>query len=179
MPWDTAGPRPALAEWAIGLDGHGLRAIVVGVGLGQNSEFIAGLGFDTLAFDISPTAIDVIRQRFPQSTVEYLVADLLDPPAIVDERLRPRGRGVHRTGTARVSARAGHRCRGRLHGPGRYAHCRRPGPLRRRTRTAESALAADPGADRRVRRRWAHVRAGRAAQRPLVAGRVPPTRLTS
>jgi hypothetical protein len=80
MPWDTEGPRPALAEWAAGLDGHGRRAIVVGVGLGQNSEFIAGLGFTTVAFDISPTAIDVIRQRFPQSTVEYLIADLLDPP---------------------------------------------------------------------------------------------------
>jgi hypothetical protein len=81
MPWDTAGPCPALAQWATGLDGHGRRAVVVGAGLGQNSEFIAGLGFATVAFDISPTAIDVIRQRFPQSTVEYLVADLLDPPA--------------------------------------------------------------------------------------------------
>ena len=80
MPWDTDGPRPALAEWANGMDGHGRRAIVVGTGLGQNSEFIASLGFATVAFDISPTAIDVIRQRFPQSTVEYLVADLLDPP---------------------------------------------------------------------------------------------------
>src|SRR5262249_19677511 len=30
MPWDTEGPRPALAEWATGLDGHGRRAIVVG-----------------------------------------------------------------------------------------------------------------------------------------------------
>jgi ubiquinone/menaquinone biosynthesis C-methylase UbiE len=81
IPWDTEGPRPALVEWATGLDGHGRRAIVVGVGLGQSSEFIAGLGFATVAFDISPTAIDVIRRRFPQSTVEYLVADLLDPPA--------------------------------------------------------------------------------------------------
>jgi SAM-dependent methyltransferase len=81
MPWDTEGPRPALAEWATGLDGHGRRAIVVGAGLGQNSEFIARLGFATVAFDISPTAIDVIRQRFPQSTVEYRVADLLDPPS--------------------------------------------------------------------------------------------------
>jgi hypothetical protein len=81
LPWDTDGPRPALAEWAAGLDGHGKRAIVVGAGLGQNSELIAGLGFATVAFDISPTAISVVRQRFPHSTVDYLTADLLDPPA--------------------------------------------------------------------------------------------------
>jgi SAM-dependent methyltransferase len=80
LPWDTEGPRPQLAEWAGGLDGRGRRAIVVGAGLGQNSEFIASLGFATVAFDISPTAISVVRQRFPHSTVDYLTADLLDPP---------------------------------------------------------------------------------------------------
>ncbi len=80
LPWDTDGPRPSLVEWARGRSGTGRRAIVIGSGLGQNSEFIAGLGFDTVAFDISPTAISIVRDRYPDSTVEYLVADLFNPP---------------------------------------------------------------------------------------------------
>ncbi len=80
LPWDTDAPRGQLVEWGRTVTGHGRRALVVGAGLGQNSEFISGLGFSTVSFDVSPTAIDIVRSRFPDSTVEYLVADLLDPP---------------------------------------------------------------------------------------------------
>jgi SAM-dependent methyltransferase len=82
LPWDTEEPRTALVEWAEreGIRGDGKRAIVVGCGLGQNSEYIAGLGFDTVAFDIASTAIRVVRERYPHSSVEYLAADLLDLP---------------------------------------------------------------------------------------------------
>ena len=41
---------------------------------------MAGLGFDTLAFDVAPTAVRAARRRFPESRVDYVVADLLDPP---------------------------------------------------------------------------------------------------
>ena len=34
-----------------------------------------------VAFDIAPTAIAWCRQRFPQSPVEYVVADVFDPPS--------------------------------------------------------------------------------------------------
>jgi SAM-dependent methyltransferase len=80
LPWDTEGPRPALVDWADGRAGHGRRALVVGCGLGQNSEYIAGLGYATDAFDISATAIEVVRRRFPDSPVGYRTADLFDPP---------------------------------------------------------------------------------------------------
>jgi SAM-dependent methyltransferase len=57
------------------------RALVVGCGLGDDAELLASLGYDVVAFDYSPTAIERCRARFPGSPVEYLVADLLDPPA--------------------------------------------------------------------------------------------------
>lgn len=83
VPWDRGRPTPHLVEWAEATDllGNGRRALVVGAGLGDNAEYIARHGFATVAFDVSPTAVQLARQRFPDSIVEYRVADLLDPPA--------------------------------------------------------------------------------------------------
>jgi 2-polyprenyl-3-methyl-5-hydroxy-6-metoxy-1,4-benzoquinol methylase len=62
--------------------GHaGQQALVVGCGLGADAEYIAKLGFDTVAFDVAETAIQLARERFPESTVHCVVRDLLDPPA--------------------------------------------------------------------------------------------------
>jgi SAM-dependent methyltransferase len=83
VPWDRGRPTPQLVEWAEATDltGNGRRALVVGAGLGENAEYIARRGFATVAFDVSSTAVQLARQRFPGSNVEYRVADLLDPPA--------------------------------------------------------------------------------------------------
>jgi SAM-dependent methyltransferase len=82
VPWHSGAPSPLLVEWtaARDLDGRGARAVVVGCGLGDDAEHIASLGFDTVAFDIAPSAGRGARRRFPESAVEYVVADLLDPP---------------------------------------------------------------------------------------------------
>jgi SAM-dependent methyltransferase len=81
-PWDRGSAHPLLIEWAHEhrVDGSGRRALVVGSGLGVDAELLADLGFDTVAFDISPTAVELTRERYPDSRVEYVTADLLDPP---------------------------------------------------------------------------------------------------
>lgn len=61
--------------------GAGRRALVVGCGPGRDAEHIAARGYATTAFDIAPTAIELARTRHPDSPVDYVVADLLDPPA--------------------------------------------------------------------------------------------------
>jgi SAM-dependent methyltransferase len=83
MPWDRAVPQPLLEDWAVAAPARtaGGRALVVGCGLGGDAEFAASLGWRTVAFDVSGTAVALARHRFPDSTVEYRVADLLDPPA--------------------------------------------------------------------------------------------------
>jgi SAM-dependent methyltransferase len=83
VPWDQDEPNPLLAEWTArhAPDGAGRRALVVGCGYGRDAEHLAALGFRTTAFDISETAIRGARERFPESTVDYRAADLLDPPA--------------------------------------------------------------------------------------------------
>ncbi|MEV4753538.1 class I SAM-dependent methyltransferase [Micromonospora sp. NPDC049559] len=82
VPWDRGAPHPLLAQWAgkRERDGTGRRAVVVGCGYGHDAEYLAGLGYDTVAFDISGTAVRAARQRFPESRVRYRTADLLAPP---------------------------------------------------------------------------------------------------
>jgi Methyltransferase domain len=83
VPWDRGGPHPLLVDWVEKREprGEGKRALVVGAGLGPDAELIAGLEFRTTAFDISATAVRSAHQRFPDSRVNYVVADLLQPPA--------------------------------------------------------------------------------------------------
>ncbi|MEV4537538.1 class I SAM-dependent methyltransferase [Asanoa sp. NPDC049518] len=82
VPWDREAPHSLLAEWAArsGVSGAGRRALVVGAGLGRDAEFVAGLGFDVVAFDISATAIASAKERHPDTSVDYVVADLFDLP---------------------------------------------------------------------------------------------------
>ena len=83
MPWDRSEPQPVLRDWALEAkpSGEGRRAVVVGCGLGADAEFLASLGFSTVAFDVAPTAVEVARERHPDSGVDFRVADLLDLPA--------------------------------------------------------------------------------------------------
>lgn len=83
VPWVDRTPNPHLIDFAKAhpLEGAGKRALVIGSGLGDDAEQFAAWGFKTTAFDISQTAIEVCRKRFPNSSVEYTSADLLTPPA--------------------------------------------------------------------------------------------------
>jgi SAM-dependent methyltransferase len=79
VPWADFAPSPRLVSALAGLAGGG-RALVIGCGLGDDAEHVASLGYTTVAFDVSPTAVVSARRRFPRSSVEYVIADLLSPP---------------------------------------------------------------------------------------------------
>lgn len=83
VPWADLASNPNLVEWTIAqrLKGAGKMALVIGCGYGDDAEFLAELGFEVVAFDVSMTAIAQCNQRFPKSPVSYQVADLLNPPA--------------------------------------------------------------------------------------------------
>ncbi|MGO9975936.1 MAG: class I SAM-dependent methyltransferase [Solirubrobacteraceae bacterium] len=80
MPFSRGEPNPLLERWTGGLVGDRRRAVVVGCGLAADAEHLAGLGFETTAFDISPSAIELARARHPGTRVHYLAADLLELP---------------------------------------------------------------------------------------------------
>ncbi|WP_397330358.1 class I SAM-dependent methyltransferase [Nostoc sp. FACHB-190] len=48
--------------------------------MGDDAEAPAKLGFEVTAFDISPTAISWCQQWFPDSSVNYVIADLFALP---------------------------------------------------------------------------------------------------
>jgi SAM-dependent methyltransferase len=81
VPWANLGPNPWLVEW---LDRHpfpdGKRALVVGCGLGDDAEELSRRGLAVTAFDISPTAIQWAKRRFPLTQVKYEVMDLFQTP---------------------------------------------------------------------------------------------------
>lgn len=81
IPWAKLAPHPYLQNWLSGASsGEGRRALVIGCGLGDDAEALANIGFEVIAFDISPTAITWCQQRFSHSKVDYVVADLLTIP---------------------------------------------------------------------------------------------------
>ena len=83
IPWADLVPNPHFVSWMDENDARseGRRALVVGCGLGDDAELLTARGFDVTAFDISAKAIDCCKRRYPNSKVDYVVADLFELPA--------------------------------------------------------------------------------------------------
>jgi SAM-dependent methyltransferase len=81
VPWDRRAPHPLLVEWVERQPATSGLTLVVGSGLGDDAAFLAAHGYRVIAFDISRSAIESARRRFPTSPVDFRVADLLNPPA--------------------------------------------------------------------------------------------------
>ncbi len=81
IPWASLAPHPALVAWLDRAEpATGGAALVVGCGLGDDAEALSARGWRVTAFDVAPTAIVLCRQRFADSAVDYLVADLFGLP---------------------------------------------------------------------------------------------------
>jgi SAM-dependent methyltransferase len=82
IPWADLAPNPQLVDWMDEHSFHGedKTAVVIGCGLGDDAEFLAECGFEVTAFDISASAIEWCKRRFPNSHVNYIVADLFALP---------------------------------------------------------------------------------------------------
>ena len=80
VPWANIETHPSFREWLNRnpLDGHGKMALVVGCGMGDDAIELASRGFAVTAFDVSEAAVGHCRRRFPDSTVDFQVADLFE-----------------------------------------------------------------------------------------------------
>jgi 2-polyprenyl-3-methyl-5-hydroxy-6-metoxy-1,4-benzoquinol methylase len=80
VPWANMDTHPAFAYWLSQntLEGEGKSALVVGCGMGDDAIKLEALGFHVTAFDVSDTAIKYCKQRFPQSKVDFVQANLLE-----------------------------------------------------------------------------------------------------
>ena len=78
IPWSDGSPSPFVVDWAIGKPPG--RALVVGCGLGEDAVFLDKIGWEVVAFDLSPTAVEWAKKRHEKTDINWVVADLLNPP---------------------------------------------------------------------------------------------------
>lgn len=79
--WADLKPNPLLLAWMKNYQPTAdMKAIAIGCGLGDDAEALSQIGYRVTAFDISPSAIELCRQRYPGSKVDYRVADLFTLP---------------------------------------------------------------------------------------------------
>jgi 2-polyprenyl-3-methyl-5-hydroxy-6-metoxy-1,4-benzoquinol methylase len=80
VPWANMSPHPLFKSWidANPVIGDGKTALVIGCGLGDDAIELESNGFNVTAFDVSESAIALCKKRFPNSTVEFLQADLIE-----------------------------------------------------------------------------------------------------
>lgn len=90
VPWAEERANPVLVSWlnaeAPGRIRPGARAAVVGSGLGDDVVELLNRGYDATGFDVSPTAVDWARHRFPQHAESFMVSDLFDLPGRMRRR---------------------------------------------------------------------------------------------
>ncbi|MGC1194662.1 MAG: class I SAM-dependent methyltransferase [Candidatus Dormiibacterota bacterium] len=80
VPWGSQQVNPNLQSWRLLNPTVMRRTLVVGCGYGDDAQWLAEQGCEVTAFDIAPSAVERCRERFPHSSVQYEVANLLDPP---------------------------------------------------------------------------------------------------
>lgn len=80
LPWARMAPSPIVVDWLKGFRGSAGDAVIVACGLGDDAEALALHGWAVTAFDIAPTAIEWCLDRFPATTVRYVVGDLFELP---------------------------------------------------------------------------------------------------
>ena len=82
--WADLEPSPYLINWLeenknqLTSNLQDKKAIVIGCGVGDDAEALSEYGYKVTAFDISPEAIKLCKKRYPNTKVDYLVADLFD-----------------------------------------------------------------------------------------------------
>lgn len=79
VPWANMDTHPSFSRWLSQnqLLGINKLALVIGCGMGDDAIELEKRGFQVTAFDVSDTAIKFCKERFPQTTVNFVQADLL------------------------------------------------------------------------------------------------------
>ena len=80
IPWAKNRPNSALVDYLAEHKDRKGNAIVIGCGLGDDAELISEHGYNTTSFDISETAINLCKERFTKTKVDYQAQDLFNLP---------------------------------------------------------------------------------------------------
>jgi len=73
IPWAKLTPDPNLVAYLENFRGEKGKALVVGCGLGDDAKALSDAGFETVAIDISQSAIKWAEKRFEDSGIAFYV----------------------------------------------------------------------------------------------------------
>ncbi len=79
VPWANMAPHPIFKSWITKNPNihKGKTALVIGCGMGDDAIELESQGFNVTAFDVSNSAIEHCKTRFPNSGVKFIQADLI------------------------------------------------------------------------------------------------------
>ena len=80
IPWAKLEVNPLLGEYLNSTAKHEGKALVIGCGLGDDAEALYGAGYDVVAIDISQSALEIAKKRFPQSNVSFEKENIFEMP---------------------------------------------------------------------------------------------------
>ena len=81
IPWARKEVNPMLQTYLEVKEVCKGKALVIGCGLGDDAYALAKAGYDTLAIDISQTALDIAQKRFPDTAITFEKQDIFDMPS--------------------------------------------------------------------------------------------------
>ncbi|MDF1878116.1 methyltransferase domain-containing protein [Sulfurimonas sp. SAG-AH-194-C20] len=80
IPWARRDVNPLLQTYLDENKEHKGKALVIGCGLGDDAFALSNAGYETLAIDISQTALDIAQKRFSGTDITYEKQDIFDMP---------------------------------------------------------------------------------------------------
>jgi len=78
IPWARQAVNPLLQSYMDDEAVHQGKALVIGCGLGDDAMALAEAGYDVTAIDVSKTALDLARERFPDANIAFKKQDIFE-----------------------------------------------------------------------------------------------------
>jgi len=78
IPWARQAVNPLLQSYLDEEDAHQGKALVIGCGLGDDAMALAEAGYDVTGIDVSKTALDLAKARFPNTSIDFKKQDIFD-----------------------------------------------------------------------------------------------------
>ena len=80
IPWARHDVNPLLQSYLAEEHTHSGKALVIGCGLGDDARALENAGYEVLAIDVSQTALNLAKEKFPDSKIIFEKQDIFDMP---------------------------------------------------------------------------------------------------
>lgn len=78
IPWARLAVNPLLQTYLDEEKVHKGSALVIGCGLGDDAKALELAGYDVTAIDVSQSALNLAKERFPESSIRFIKQDIFE-----------------------------------------------------------------------------------------------------